>query len=343
VGMKEIFMKSSMLFLVTLVLVSPLCAQDKDVPDYAKQEIARRGYLVQKVDNEIAEEDVIADAVALPADDSGKFSLTIVYGDNRSPMLDKLKADLLSNSGKLANWVNVKDLARWTYDVESTASSHLHVTFTQAKSGFKSDWSHIKDFPTFVIQAPRSGQFGKPGTVINQHGGYSSADELATWIEASIKKYVRSVDLRAGHEQRKAPFDVLPKSLPIGADPVNPFPPDLVPTTPKSLSLEEIKAAIAPEVPGDAFLLAQLGAKPTSADQVRMAWLMEKLKNPAPKENPLSQFPIITAIISFLIGSGVGAALLAMASKAFSAHAKTTPGKADDIMADLIAKLAEML
>lgn len=322
------------LSLLVIAALSAPPSADKDVPDYAKQEIARRGYLVQQVDNEIRGEDLLADALALPADDSGKFTLTIVYGANKTPMLDKLKADLLSNNGKLGSWANVKDLARGSYDVESTPTSHLHVTFTQSKSPFKDDWAHIKEYPTFVLQTPRNGMFGTPGTVINQHSGYQSADELALWIELSLKKYVKAVDQR-GHN-RDAPFAVLPKSLPIGADPPV-FPPDLVPTTPPALTLEQIKAACAPDVPPDAFLLAQLGAKPTSVDSVKMAWMMEKMKTPAP-----SQFPIITILLSLLAGAGgtgILLILLKVGSGLFTGYSKTTPSKIDDVMADLIAKV----
>lgn len=328
-----------MKFAVLLMLLSAAPSADKDVPDYAKQEIARRGYLVQKVDGEIHSEDMLAEALALPADDSGKFSLTIVYGATRTPMLDQLKADLLANSGRLGNWANVKDLARGTYDVESTSTSHLHVTFTQAKSPFKEDWSHIKDFPTLVLQAPRSGAFGTPGTVINQKAGYQGADDLAKWIEDSIRKYVGAVNHR-GHDQRSAPFDVLPKQMPVGQDP-NVFPPDLVPTTPKALTLDEIREACAPDVPSDAFMLAQLQAKPTSKDQVKMAWMLEKMKDK--EKSPMSGFPILMMVVSFLIGSGVGMAVLKIGSSMLSAHAQTTPSQADDVLASLVEKVVAAL
>jgi hypothetical protein len=324
------------LLMLMLMAVAPSAA-DKDVPDYAKQEIARRGYLVQKVDGEIHGEDVLAEALALPADDSGKFSLTIVYGANKTPMLDKLKADLLANTGNLGNWANVKDLNRGSYDVESTATSHLHVTFTQAKSPFKADWSHIKEFPTFVLQSPRNGSFGTPGTVINQHGGYHGADELAKWIEASIRKYVSAVEVR-GHAQRTVPFEVLPKELPIGADP-SVFPPDLVPTSPKSLTLDEIKEACAPDVPSDAFILAQLQAKPTSKDQVKMAWMMEKMKG----GGSMTMYGILSLVVTFLIGSGVGMAVLKIGSVMLSGHAKTTPSQVDDVLASLVEKVVVAL
>src|SRR5687767_11421867 len=115
-------------------LSAAVCAagQEKDVPDQARREIERRGYLVQRIDDQVGatQADALAEALGIPPDDSHKFTLTILYGAHRNPQLDKLKQDLLS-AKELEPWVRCKDRGKGSYDVASTGESHLHCRFDQ--------------------------------------------------------------------------------------------------------------------------------------------------------------------------------------------------------------------
>jgi len=283
-------------------------AQEKNVPDAARREIERRGYLVQKIDDQIGDTaaDILAEALAVPADDSDRFTLTILYGAHRNAQLDKLKQDLLS-AKELEPWVRCQDRGKGSYDVASTSESHLHCRFDQHKSPLvPAQWSGIKvvDYPTLLLQPPRKGQWGPPDTVINQRTGYDGDPaRLAAWIKASIGKYVLAYSrtpayhaargaAKQGHAEQveagryPAPFPVPPKELPVGAEPASPFPPDLV--------------AVEPE-------------------------------------------PVRFPILNWLIGSGVLALLLHMALSYFGAYAKATPTPVDDVAVQIAGKIIDAL
>ena len=300
-------MKTLLLSMVGLLSAAAfMAAQEKDVPDAARREIERRGCLVQKIDGQIGDNtaDVLAEALAVPEDDSHKFTLTILYGAHRNAQLDRLKEHLLS-AKELEPWVRCKDRGKGSYDVASTGESHLHCRFDQHKNPFVPDqWSGIKviDYPTLLLQPPRSGQWGQPDTAINQRTGYDgNPAKLAEWLKASIGKYVlaysrtpeyhaaRAARTSAGHEQSRrypAPFPVPPKELPQGAEPASPFPQDLVPVEPEP-----------------------------------------------------ARFPIL----NWLIGSGVLALLLHMALSYFGAYAKTTPTPVDDVAVQIAGKVLDAL
>jgi hypothetical protein len=298
-------MKTIALCLI-VVTATISAAQEKDVPDAARREIERRGYLVQKIDGQVGDgpADTLAEALAIPADDSHKFTLTILYGAHRNSQLDKLKEHLLSAKA-LEPWVRCKDRGKGSYDVASTSESHLHCRFDHHKSPFVPEqWSGIKvvDYPTLLLQPPRCGQWGPPDTVINQRTGYDGDPaKLAEWIRASIGKYalaysrkpeyraVRASLIANGHEQTSrypAPFPVQPKELPVGADPLSPFPPDLVPVEPQ---------------------------------------------------------PARFLVLNWLIGSGVLALVLHMALSYFGTYAKTTPTPVDDMAVQIAGKVLDAL
>lgn len=312
--------------LLIVALSATLFAQEGPKgADQAKQEIDRRGPCVQIVDDQIRDEGMEAfwTAVAIPADDSHKFFLTVVY-EKKNDQTDKLKDDLL-HSKDLEAWVQCKDRGKGTYDVYSSEESFLHVNFEPRVNPFKKDrWKFVKPehCPLIVLQVPKSGEWGKDGVVVNQHVGYNGKPaELSEWIRQSVWKYSqefaktraykdaaarRKVNFgHAGHKQEigayTAPFDVMPMTLGHGQNPAPPIPPDLVPLTPpgpKPLTLEQIKAAV-PNADSD-FILMQLAAKPTSADAVRLAWALLQLeKKPVvPAVNPTPEHPIPVAPVT---------------------------------------------
>lgn len=346
-------MKTCLCLLGLLGVATCAMALEKDVPDKARREIERRGYLVQKIDDQISDmaADALAEAFAIPADDSHKFTLTVLYGAYRNSQLDKLKQDLLT-AKELEPWVRCKDRGKGSYDVASTEESHLHCRFDQHKSPYvPKQWTGIKilDYPTLLLQPPRNGKWGPPDTVINQKTGYDGdPTKLAEWIRGSIGRYAlaysqtpqfhamrTAVAAADGHRQDRdagryvAPFPVQPQELPTGPNPPLPFPPDLVPIGPQPLTSDQIKKVVPEADP--AFVLAQLDAKASSPAEVASAWAAKllrdkllELENRLEERKPerdVKERPIL----DWLVGSGVLALLLHMALSYFGVYAKNKP------------------
>jgi hypothetical protein len=355
---KEIPMKTRLLMFVVLCVASGAFAADRDVPDAARREISRRGYLVQKIETEIDESaaDALAQAFALPDDDSHKFTLTILYGAFRNRQLDNLKRDLLT-AKELEPWVRCKDRGRGSYNVESSSESHLHCRFDQHQNPFLPEqWAGIKvlDYPTLLLQPPRSGQWGPPSTVINQRTGYDGDPaKLAEWIRASIGKYAlawsrqkQAVNIGHGDDSAAAvrypaPFSVPPQELPAGNDPPSPFPPDLAPMIAEPLTAEQIKK-IVPEA-DDAFVTSQVNAKVTSAAEILSAWsvrqVQSQLQKLVDKPPPADPHPLL----NWLIGSGVLMLAAHMALSYFGVYSKTTPTPVDDLAVQIAGKLLDAI
>lgn len=361
-------MKTFLSLLLCLGLA--LTGYAQGVSDSAKDEIMRRGYMIEVCDPDTS---IGADALELPPDDSHKFTLCIVYGAYRNAACDALKLDLLKNSGRLGAWVKTRDLRRGTYDLQSTDDSFLHCTWEQSTTPFKTKWNHIKQFPTLVLLAPRTGQYGENDpnstgtTVINQRTGYdSNPDKLAAWVEESLKKYMLAMQKRGGHEQRyPAPFPIQPKVLPDGPEP-SPIP-DLVPTEPKPLTPKQIRQ-LCPEADSE-FVYAQLEAEVTDPQVVVAAWSAKLAKDALAKaeqdrqglldkvtqrlaEVEQSQTQTTAGLldkvvervdgslraqfISILISLFILAAPLFL--KWFTGYAATTPTPVDDIVAKVLER-----
>jgi hypothetical protein len=367
-------MKTRLLSAALLMLAAFVFAEEPRGAEQAKLEVQRRGPGVQIIDDQIRDEGLEAyfAAVAIPADDSHKFFLTVVY-DKKNDQTDKLKSDLL-NSKELAPWVQVKDRGKGTYDVYSTEDSYMHVNFEPKANPFNKDrWKWVTTCPCIVLQVPKKGDWGKDGTVVNYKFGYTiSPAELSEWIRASFQKYAdefsktktyrdaairRKVNIgHTGHKQiggYTAPFDVQPLTLGHGQNPAPPIPPDLVPLTPagpKPLTLDQIKAAV-PSADAE-FVLSQLMGKVTSADQVRLAWALKQLEdakkpvNPTPAVHPDEPVPVQSpwmVILAGLLGSGLLIKLLDIGLKWWGAYAKTTPTPWDDIASALASKIVDGL
>lgn len=364
--------------LAALLSAATLIAQDRPLgAEKAKLEIERRGAHVQVVDDSIQDDgmDAFFAALAIPADDSHKWFLTVVY-DKQNAQGDRLKTDML-NSEALRPWVQVKDRGKGTYDVYSTDDSFMHVNFEPRTNPFKPDkWKWIKPehCPTILIQLPISGEWGKAGLVVNQKVGYDGTKEnagtpetLAEWIKTSIKAYTDKYALtREYREARKrhligafavskegqrqevganAPFPVQPKDLGHGADPVSPFPPDLVPVVSKPLTVDQIQAAC-PGAPPE-FVLAQLGRKVSSLQELQLSWLLYQQQKPvtpapAPAPSPAPApvvvpdneppHPVADWLMHLLAGSGVLLLALKIGLDLYRGYAATTPSKIDDIV-----------
>lgn len=172
---------------------------DKDVSWKAKDEIARRGAFVERVNGFESSADavLIAEALSPPADDSGKWNITLVTAKN-CKYCEQLRGDF-ENSVALQPWVNVKDYTK----------SWAHYQVVQIEDQSQSwRWKDYKpkSFPTLIVQPPFNQSWGDPHTIVFLKEGYDAKpDKLARDMRAAIDKYVKVIQpqraaWKAGHE-----------------------------------------------------------------------------------------------------------------------------------------------
>lgn len=198
-------------FLGLLLIASVAVAQGVDVPDTARQEVARRGAMVEVVDQNVRDEGVAAtaEALAVPADDSNKWFLTVIVGPNCAPC-ERLKKDL-ETSPVLEKWVKLERIkqAGGKELLQSTDESYLHVNFEAPRDPLRPErFAGIKitAYPTILIQTPLDGKWGKPGLVVNQRNGYDGKPELLeVFIRRSIEDYSKQY-AKEGHRASGANF-----------------------------------------------------------------------------------------------------------------------------------------
>lgn len=198
-------------FLGLLLISSVAVAQGVDVPDTARMEVARRGAMVEVVDQNVHDEGIAAtaEALAVPADDSNKWFLTVIVGPNCAPC-ERLKKDL-ETSPELEKWVKLERIkqAGGKELLQSTDESFLHVNFEAPRDPLRPErFAGIKitAYPTILIQTPLDGKWGKPGLVVNQRNGYDGKPELLEeFIRRSIEDYSKQY-AKEGHRASGASF-----------------------------------------------------------------------------------------------------------------------------------------
>ncbi len=198
-------------FLGLLLIASVAIAQGVDVPDTARMEVARRGAMVEVIDQNVHDEGIAAaaEALAVPADDSNKWFLTVIVGPNCAPC-ERLKKDL-ETSPVLEKWVKLERIkqAGGKELLQSTDESYLHVNFEAPKDPLRPErFAGIKitAYPTILIQTPLDGKWGKPGLVVNQRNGYDGKPELLEqFIKKSIEDYSKQY-AKEGHRASGANF-----------------------------------------------------------------------------------------------------------------------------------------
>lgn len=304
-------MKFSNLFAIVLMLfcqVGYSADETKptgvDVPPIAERETERRGNMVQEIGTiQAGVDDAIADALAVPEDDSHRWFLTVVTKKG-----DRLSDKLVYDFG------NQKELRSWAED------SHYHVR--EIGDETQRDWltESLKakimssgGLPCVVIQPPRNGEYGPNATVVGLCGGYDTdALKMSARIRAKVKAYVAVLyknghikhigdnsSREGGHAQSgevigaPPPFAVPNKPL----DPSQPFGPldypvltPPKPPEPVALTLAELKV-IAPDAPSE-FLLSQLESKATDKHAVELAWLKSQVPKPIPKVDDKPDTPL---------------------------------------------------
>lgn len=177
--------------LTGLALLAQIAAPppDADVSPLASHEIQRRGDSVERLGLFAAGQRAghQGDPLAVPADDSGKWFITLILDSQiPCPPCEALKRDF-ANSKHLKAWADPTDKehswAHWNvYDVRDPLTNWR--------------WQGIKfsGFPTLLIQPPANGDFGKKETVVMQITGYDAdPQKLAKTMRAGILKYVETL------------------------------------------------------------------------------------------------------------------------------------------------------
>jgi hypothetical protein len=165
---------------------------DRDVSWKAKDEIARRGAMVERINGFQADADeaaelqaMLVEALAPPADDSNKWLLTLVTTKN-CKYCEQLRGDL-ENAPALAPWVNAKDYTR----------SYFHYQVVQIEDASQAwRWKEFKPtkFPTLIVQPPVDGSWGDKQTVVMLKESYDGKpDKLAQDFRAALDRYMTKV------------------------------------------------------------------------------------------------------------------------------------------------------
>lgn len=187
-------------------------------PEVEREAILRLGNMVQRIGgDEIGDENSdFVEAMAPPADDSGKWFIYVITS-NACPPCSRLKKD----------WASNDDLRAFAKP-DDAKNSWAHFTVYD-KDDETQSWRFrgikVDSYPTIVIQPPRSGAYGDPKTVVFQRAGYDgNAHKLAQAMSSAIKRYVQSLP-KKGTAQRTPPFRPAPKPSPV-------TPPDITPPNP---------------------------------------------------------------------------------------------------------------
>lgn len=176
--------------LLALATTAALFAQeapDKDVSWRARGEIARRGAMVEYVDG-YGGESPIGDVMQLPADDSGKWVLTLVTTKGCA-YCDKLRADF-ETSAALKSWVDTTD--------HKKSWAHWQIVQIEDKSQ-EWRWKNFRPtrFPTLLVQPPPDRSWGDPHVVVFRQEGYDGRPEK---LDASLRKTISAYALKVNKQ-----------------------------------------------------------------------------------------------------------------------------------------------
>jgi len=297
---------------------------EADVPEIAEWEIERRGNMVQETGTIRASDvDIIADALAVPEDDSHKWFVCVVTKEN-CKYCDKLKYDII-HAKEFQAWINV----------DEPDKSTCHYQVRRIEDATQRDWfAAIKPrlekggFPAIVIQPPKNNEYGPNKTVVLLSHGYDGNPEKTTqqWRDAIIK-YVRTLqERRATGENtiRKAGISQVEPGAgadsTIGAPPpfaipntvVNPFQPNgpvdntWPPSAPTPFTPDQIRLMI-PQADAE-FCLQCMTAKVADPQTLFSYWTAWQQRKPdGTVVNPTT--PTVTSggimgVLSLLMGGG---------------------------------------
>jgi hypothetical protein len=183
--------------LVALALASAAHAQGVEpTPEVDTSEVLRRGDDVAIVGEgpRNQETEALRLALAPPADDNHKWSLTLVSLKGCVPC-ERLKADFRKAPELLAFIAAPEESKAWAHWNEYLADDTL-----QQKLRLKA--YKFAGYPTLILQPPRNGMWGDPATVVFQHAGYAGDPKLlADKLRKALQAYVAVMESR-GYPKR---------------------------------------------------------------------------------------------------------------------------------------------
>ena len=184
-------------------------ATSADIPEVNEAEVLRMGDTVQHIDglHRATADDAYIEAMGPPASDADKWFISVLSMRGCAACL-RLKQDWAGNRWLLA-------LANPSDPKQSWAHYNTYMR-EDASQAWR--WKNIRvtAYPTVLVQPPRSGKYGEPGTVVFQgtYGGDPKA--LASNITRAIRLYVSKLPVRPHSAGHKASED---EDESIGADP----------------------------------------------------------------------------------------------------------------------------
>jgi hypothetical protein len=242
-------MEDRMLYDVALKLlfaVSMTATAWGQSPEVDRGEVDRRGNYVQIVEGARWLGDEIEQALAPPADDSGKWHITLIKQAGCAPCA-RMVADFETKE-VLKAWVNTADHNK------SWAKYNVFNAEDQSQSW---RWKNIsiRGYPVLIIQPPMDRKYGDPSTVVMQKTGYNgNAEALTREMRDAIIRYTEQLKKAQrsgvwGQIGVDPPFSPPPKvdpniPLPVIPDYVNPdarTPQPGLPTTPTAYVLASAK------------------------------------------------------------------------------------------------------
>jgi len=320
----QIMAKFGHLFAVLLILCGMASAGEKDVPDVAPREIARRGNQVELTGT--IRSGLMAAALAPPEDDSAKWFVTLVYQPGE-PVSEKLRKTIQEDRDIRA-WVDFKDpLHSFTHYQERAITDPLQRDWLAGLSQAIERYG----LPMVVIQPPRNNQFGPPATIVKCVHGDHSGKDLSAKIREGIVTYVTTIESQQPVAAAPAAERVIgvsppfvpkqpeqPKTDPLPTNPAKtPF--DWPDSKPAALTMEEIQAACPGATPE--FVLESMKAKASNAETLGLRWqlyqqqhkkpdvVIDKEPEQAATENPFPH-PAVMPPLSLLAVVGISGLLL---------------------------------
>lgn len=303
---------------------------DKDVSWKARDEIARRGAMVERINGFQAVDEaqaLLVEALAPPPDDSYKWCITLVTTKGCT-WCEKLRGDF-DQSPSLTPWVNTKEYTK------SWAHWQVVQIEDQSQAWRWKDYKP-KTFPTLILQPPFNQSWGDPHTIVMLQEGYEKPDKLAIKLRAAIDKYAAKVkpqraawkslhamqvvhDLSGGGmEQAGAWTPPATPPAPLGPVPYSPTTIPPTPPEPQPLTLEQVQKA-SPDADAK-FWIDELAKNYTDPNKVAMDWLLKKMEQPkpaTPATNPPSNVAGLVALVLTLLGGGSLGGLLVFGLTAF--------------------------
>ena len=148
-------------------------------------EVIRRGACVEHVDGQWHGENPIAQAAALPPDDSNKWFVSII-GDPTTKRYQALQR----------GWNKTRELLVWGNTLDQKHSwSHLHF-YDRRNESQQWRWKGVPLGPpdqiTVIVQPPRDGSRGDPNTIITAVSYNGKPAILSAKIGMAIRAYLKS-------------------------------------------------------------------------------------------------------------------------------------------------------